>query len=509
MTTKTGSNEYERGLELAEIGKYEEGWTCLREHLRRAPQDAGALNDAGAILHCLGRTDEAIGLLTKARQLKADDAQIVGNLVETYLGGGRAVEAVRLFDDMERAGTLSIDVLNRTATMLLDQDCKGQAIEVLLRSHRLWPAQEVLLPILDVIRGKRPKVAFFQQDLGEGGAPAELLAFVQQRFQTEFCDGRGPEGIEQLMLWSDIAWFYGGGALAVAASRRAGRGEGTQARSAASGGPRIVVSVRRSDVRDRWAQEVLWENVDVLAPIGSGAVEEALLQQAPDLRRRTRLAAVPQGVNLRRYALRRRDRGKHLACIGGLTMEANPAFLLQCMQKLHYMDPGYKLFFSGTFESPVLEQYVRHMVRTLDLTEVVFFEPHPSDLNAWLSDKHFVVAGGIEANQVEALLAAMACGLKPVVHNFPGAAELLGPPYLFNIAEQFCEQVLSSDYQPRQYRRLVEQRYPLEQQLRKVDDILSQIETELDQQAAAMGREVITVMGRPDEPVAEDRMRQA
>ena len=509
MTTKTGSNEYARGLELAEAGQYQQGWDCLREYLRHAPQDAGALNDAGAILHCLGRTDEAIGLLRKARQLKADDVQIVGNLVESYLGGGRAVEAIRLFDDMERAGTLSIDVLNRTATMLLDQDRKGPALEVLLRSQRLWPEQEILPPILDVIRGKRPKVAFFSQDPGASDTSAELLAFVRQRFQTRLCDGRGPEGIEKVMEWSDIAWFYDGGPMVVAASRRAGAGQAASTPSATPGSPRIVVSVRRSDVRDRWAQEVRWENVDVLAPIGSRAIVEALLQQTPDLCRRTRIAAVQPGVNLRRYALRRRDRGKHLACIGCLTMEANPALLLQCMQKLHYMDRGYKLFFSGAFESPMLEQYVRHMVRTLDLTDVVFFEPHPGDLNAWLSDKHFVVTGGMGANQVEDLLAAMACGLKPVVHNFPEAAELLGPPYLFNIAEQFCEQVLSGDYQPRQYRRFVEQRYPLEQQLKRIDDILSQLETELDRQPAAMGQEATTAPSRPQGPAAEDKMRQA
>lgn len=507
MTTKTGTNEYERGLELAQAGRYQQGWDCLREYLRGTPQDAGALNDAGAILHCLGRTDEAIGLLTQALQLKTDDVQIVGNLVESYLGGGRAVEAIRLFDDMERAGTLSIDVLNRTATMLLDQDRKGPALEVLLRSQRLWPEQEILPPILDVIRSKRPKVAFFQQDPGASGTPAELIAFVRQRFQTRFCDGRSLEGIEKSMDWCDIAWFCGGGAMAVAAARRAGGVRVVQTPAATSGSPRIVVSVRRSDVRDRWAQEIVWENVDVLAPIGSRAVEDALLQQTPDLCRRTRITAVPPGVNLHRYALRRRDRGKHLACIDCLTMEANPAFLLQCMQKLHYMDPGYKLFFSGAFESPMLEQYVRHMVRTLDLTEVVFFEPHPGDLNAWLSDKHFVVAGGMGAHRVEDLLAAMACGLKPIVHNFPEAAELLGPSYLFNIAEQFCEQVLSGDYQPRQYRRLVEQRYPLEQQLKRIDDILSQMETELDQQPVAMGQEATTARGRPQGPAAEDRMR--
>ena len=141
-------------------------------------------------------------------------------------------------------------------------------------------------------------------------------------------------------------------------------------------------------------------------------------------------------------------------------MEANPAFLVQCMQKLHYIDPGYRLSFAGTFESPILEQYIRHMVRTLNLTDVITFEPSCGDLNHWLSDKHFIVASGIGESQVEALLAGMACGLKPVVHNFPGADKLFPPQYLFNIAEQFCEQVLARDYEPEQYRRFVEQTLP-------------------------------------------------
>ena len=432
MTTQTGLNHYQRGLELASAGRHQEGLNCIREHLRILPNDAQALNDAGAILHCLGHTEDAIGCLAKARSLKGDSAEIVWNLVEAYLAAGWAVEADLLFDSMEQMGILSVEVLNRTATMLLDQGRKGQAIEVLLRSCRLWPEQDVLRPMLDVIRSKRPKVAFFRAGAGEDGVLAEVCEFVQERFQTEFysgCAGRdascetpsrrvsrddvpkGQEGLVNLVRWSDIAWFDGGGEMAVEASRL-------------GGDSRIIVSLRRSDLCGRWAKNVCWENVSILVQIGSSAVEEALLEQVPDIRNRTRLVVVPNGINLRRYTLRRRERGRHLACIGCLTMEANPAFLVQCMQKLQYIDPGYRLSFAGTFENPLLEQYIRHMVRTLNLADVVTFEPSCGERNDWLSDKHFIVASGIGESQIEALLAGMACGLKPVVHNFPGAEKL-------------------------------------------------------------------------------------
>ncbi|HSW01234.1 MAG TPA: tetratricopeptide repeat protein [Sedimentisphaerales bacterium] len=484
MTTQTGLNHYQRGLELATAGRHQEGLHCIREHLRLAPNDPQALNDAGAILHCLGQTEDAIGCLTKARSVKADSAEIVWNLVEAYLAGGRAAEAVALFDSMEQLGILSIDVLNRTATLLLDQGRMGLAIDVLVRSRRLWPEQEVLTPMLEVIRSRRPKVAFFRAGAGEDGVLAEICEFVQERFQTEYYQGLGlvsesdasHEAMASLLRWSDIAWFDGGGPMAAEASRL-------------RGDARIVVSVRRSDLCDRWAKDVRWENVSILVQIGSSAVEEVLVEQVPDIRNRTRLVVVPNGVNLQRYVLRRRERGKNLACIGCLTMQANPAFLVQCMQKLHYLDPGYRLSFAGSFESPILEQYIRHMVRTLDLTDVITFEPSFGELNGWLSDKHYIVACGIGEDQIEALLAGMACGLKPIVHNFPGADKLFPPQHLFNIAEQFCEHVLAREYEPEQYRRFVEQRYPLEQQLNRVNGILQQIETEIESRPERAARE--------------------
>ncbi len=108
--------------------------------------------------------------------------------------------------------------------------------------------------------------------------------------------------------------------------------------------------------------------------------------------------------------------------------------------------------------------------------------PQLRELVAAMGERDFIVAGGIGENQVEALLAGMACGLKPVIHNFPGADKLFPRPHLFNIAEQFCEQVLSPQYEPESYRRFVEECFPVREQLKKVDGILTQLETEIDVQ---------------------------
>ena len=148
------SDNYLKAQELAEAGQHAEALTCIQEYLSSVPKDAEALNDAGAILHCMDRPDEAINHLVKARNLQPDSAEIIWNLSETYLSVGKATEAMELFDDMDRMGILNPDVLNRTADVLLNKDNLTDALEILNRSLELSPNQEILQPMIEVIRHK-------------------------------------------------------------------------------------------------------------------------------------------------------------------------------------------------------------------------------------------------------------------------------------------------------------------------------------------------------------------
>jgi len=109
------TNNYERDLQLAEAGRHQEALVCMQEHLRTEPNDTESLNDTGAILYCLGRTNEAIDYFVKAQRLRNDSAEIVWNLAEAYLATSKANETMLLFDEMEQTGMLNAGVLNRAA----------------------------------------------------------------------------------------------------------------------------------------------------------------------------------------------------------------------------------------------------------------------------------------------------------------------------------------------------------------------------------------------------------
>lgn len=462
MELRANSNHHQRGLELAEASKYQEALACIQEHLCAAPDDAQALNDAGTILYCLGRPDEAIDHFVKARSFQGDSADILWNLVEAYFGVGRVKEAVQLFDDMERMGILKAEVLNRTANAFLAQDNKAGAIEMLHHSLELSPDQKILEPMIDVIRSKMPKVVFF---CGDGMRFLnETVDFIKQRFEVRLFEDQAEEELVEVMKWSDISWFEPGH-LAVTASKL----------------PKLCENIIRLDCYDaykQWPQQVNWANIDVLVAVGNSFVGDVLIQKVPGLESQTSIVTVPIGVNLEKFPFTNRRRGKNIAFLANLNVLKNPSFVLQCMQKLHYIDPDYRLFFGGEFADAALEYYLKHMVDALDLRGVVSFDGGAEDVRFWLEDKHYIVSTSIIEGQSRGVLEGMACGLKPVVHNFPGADQVFPPEFLFNISEEFCEQIVSDEYEPQRYSRFVEENYPLENQLIKINDILRQLKSE-------------------------------
>jgi len=469
MTMDINSDYYQRGLELAEAGKHQEALACIQEHLRTAPDNAQALNDTGAILYCLGRSAEAIEHFVKARDLQADSAEIVWNLVEAYLAVGRADKAMQLFDDMERMGILNADVLNRAANVFLDEGNKADAVETLLRSLQVSPDQEILNPMIEVVQAGRPKIAFFCGIKGDTKFLADIYDYTRHRYLVQLPEIKDIDQMYEVMKTSDISWFEWCTSMVVEASKR----------------PKVcknIVRLHRFEAYYDWPTQVQWENIDVLITVGNSFVKDALLEQVPDIENRTRLVTIPNGVNLDKFRFIDRPCGKNLACVGYLNMRKNPMFLLQCMQKLHYIDPEYKLFFAGVFQDPMLEQYVRHMVQELKLADVVFFDGWQEDINSWLQDKHYIVSASIGESQGMGSLEGMACGLKPVIHNFPGANQIFPSEFLFDISEEFCEQIRSVSYEPQRYREFVRGNYPLKNQLSKINDIFTQLEAEIDSQ---------------------------
>jgi Flp pilus assembly protein TadD len=150
----SGSVGYQEALDLAEVGNYDGALDGIRKYLVSSPDDVEALNDSGAILHCMGRSQEAIEHFVKARKFQPGAPEIAWNLAEAYLAVGQPGDAVAMFEEMDQASTLSADLLNRAADALLSSEDLQGALDMLNWSLKLVPDQEILHPMIEIIQHK-------------------------------------------------------------------------------------------------------------------------------------------------------------------------------------------------------------------------------------------------------------------------------------------------------------------------------------------------------------------
>lgn len=256
--------------------------------------------------------------------------------------------------------------------------------------------------------------------------------------------------VTEAMSWADLCWFEWCNEPLIYAT--------SLPKSC-----KIVCRLHRYEAFTNMPQAVQWEKVDLLLGACNSYVLKALRQQVPDLDKKVMVRQVLNGIDIDRYKLVERARGKDIACVGYLHPRKNPMFLLHCFKALLDQDPGFRLHFAGTYQDPALQQYIDYMVDRLGLSQAVVFAGWQKDVFAWLGDKHYIVSASIGEGHPFNISEALATGLKPAIHNFPGAEELYPPEFLFNTVEEFCRIMLEREYDPRQYRQFVESRYSLEE----------------------------------------------
>jgi glycosyltransferase involved in cell wall biosynthesis len=467
MAADSQGRGHESYMKLAETGRHQEALDQVRAYLRDHPQDHQAWNDCGAILFCLRQVEDAIVAFEKARNLSGSSvsAEIYWNLSEAYLDGGYPGMAVKQFDVMEKLGMLSADLLNRAADAFLKQESFGGALEMLLRSLEVNSQQEILQPMVEIVRSKRPRLAIFAAV--EDDRTQAVHDYARKRFPTELHVGRRADEIRNILEWSQISWFEGCDELITAVSRTP---------KACS----TILRLRPGDVLRSQIRQIHWEQIHTVIVTGLKSEYESLLESVEGIAGKTRVVYIPEGVDSREYGSTAKQRGKNLAYIGPLTPEANPMFLLQCMQKLNYVDPSYQLHLVGSGTDARMESYLRHMIDRMRLSGVVVMDQPPRNLNVWLRDKHYIVAAGIQGEGWDGVLKGMAAGLRPVVANYPGVEERLDREFVFDLAEDFCCQIQSGSYEPERYRETVEARFSLRTMIRAWNDELYRIEKDLE-----------------------------
>jgi glycosyltransferase involved in cell wall biosynthesis len=474
-TAPSGKSARENGLELAAAGRLGDALACFREHLLQNPDHAETLNDAGTVLYALGRFQEAAQHLRQACELlgsQATPARV--NLAEALLAGGDPVGALAVLEDLAEENALAPDLAVRTAMQLLERHHKAGAMSALLHSHAVAPRQEGIAGILDQLRSGRPKIALLAGDdpLENFG---DVRAMIAARFparSAQFSPDTDVERMKGAIEWCDIAWVDGCVPLLAMLAGDENR-------------RRLVCRLSPREAAHPLCDRVCWERVDVLLVHGGPAAREAILGSAPLSHKAKRIVELPPSLDVASIPAGLRAPGRTLAWATAGQEAEGLALLLQCFAELHRREPLCRLHIAGVFQDgPRGLQYLDHMARRMGLTDAIVLDGWQEDLPLWLRDKHFLVCTRLWDQRRLDILGAMAAGVRPLVHAFPGSEEFVPPECLFDTVEEFCSLVRQGPAAATDLRPYVARRFSLRRQLRSIDGLLGELESELEVAAA-------------------------
>jgi glycosyltransferase involved in cell wall biosynthesis len=187
---------------------------------------------------------------------------------------------------------------------------------------------------------------------------------------------------------------------------------------------------------------------------------------------RTPQTTVFNSVELDSYPFFENGPGRNIGFVAHLDFKKGIGLLVQCLHELTELDPAYTLHIAGDFREPRFEVYMRHLLKEMNLTDRVVFHGWVGDVGAFLKNMNYVISTSPWEGCPNNIIEAMACGIKPLIHNWPGAAELFPEELVFNSPREL-KNLVASPYDAGSYRRYVETNFNAANNLSYIDSFLA------------------------------------
>ncbi|MBU1626270.1 glycosyltransferase, partial [bacterium] len=262
----------------------------------------------------------------------------------------------------------------------------------------------------------------------------------------------------KIMEWSDVSFFEWCDELLIEASKL---------RKVC----KVVCRLHSYEAYTNLPNRVNWKNVDDLIFVAPH-VKEITKLKLPWLEDMVKTHIIYNGVDLDRYKFKEGKGGFDLAYVGHIRYVKNPSLLLQCIKILVDADSNYRLHLACEFIDLETLLYFEHMTDQMGLRDNIVIYSWTDKIEEWLEDKNYVLSTSIRESFGYNIAEAMAMGIKPLIHNWPGAKNLYPKKYLFNTIDKFKNMVINGEYNSREYREHIEKNYSLEVQLRKIEDVI-------------------------------------
>lgn len=136
------------------------------------------------------------------------------------------------------------------------------------------------------------------------------------------------------------------------------------------------------------------------------------------------------------------------------------------LQVLAALPEGYELHIAGDIQDVCTAEYLNHVGTSL--RRRVYLYGHVDELDLWWEQMGFCLSTSLSEGNPNNVIEAMAKGIKPVVHNWPGAGEQFPKDVIFDSVSEAVA-IVNGPYESKRYLELVQEKYSLKNMERVVD----------------------------------------
>lgn len=224
--------------------------------------------------------------------------------------------------------------------------------------------------------------------------------------------------------------------------------------------------IRRYEYYTPLVESMPWDNVSRVVMLNDFLAE--------GFKDRTGIApiVIRNGLTPENWSYKNRTHGTKIAVVGFLNMKKN---LPMALQVLYALPKEYTIHIVGQIQQKeVIDYLVNHSEGRLKNRIVWYDQIEQEHIDSWLDDKDYLLSTAISEGCPNNVIEAMAKGIKPVVHNWPGAVEQFGDA-VFNTIDEAVSMILpGSPYDSCAYRNKVLRNHG-EFQFRRVFELTKEI----------------------------------
>jgi glycosyltransferase involved in cell wall biosynthesis len=223
---------------------------------------------------------------------------------------------------------------------------------------------------------------------------------------------------------------------------------------------RYIVFIRRYEYYSMPLEKVDWSKVDEVIMVNE-YLAKGFLQRTG-----IKPNVIYNGVNPDEWKYKERRHGNKIALVGFVNQKKNYPLALQILTKL---PQDYELHIAGGIQCNATMDYIDNLTKATK--RKVYFYDQIDDIDLWLEDKNYLLSTAISEGNPNNVIEAMAKGIKPIVHNWPGSCSQFAR-YVFNTIDEAVAMFRDgSEYKSELYRNIIE-KFHGDEQYQKVRQLV-------------------------------------